>query len=331
APQQTGGIEPAETHRQYELGNKIAKFDLTVSITEKKEKLNIAFQYSSKLFKKETMERYVSYLNKILPEIAGETAQQIAGIEILPDEEKKRLLVEFNQQGTQYPGNKTLHQLVTEQAERTPEGIAVSGITGIQGPREPAAALTYRDLEKLGTRLAGSLAARGVGKNALVGILTRRSVEMITGLLGILKTGSGYVPLNPKAPSIRSKQMLRESAAEIVVTTRSLSGIAQKIVPAGKIIYLDDIQKAELKEKEKEKQEKKETNTHTQPPPHYDPSGLAYVIFTSGSTGTPKGVPVTHANLTPLLHWGYKHLGIGTDDGTMQNLSYYFDWSVWEI
>ncbi|MCK4765641.1 MAG: amino acid adenylation domain-containing protein, partial [Candidatus Aminicenantes bacterium] len=149
--------------------------------------------------------------------------------------------------------------------------------------------------------------------------------------LGILKSGSGYVPLDPKAPAARNKFVLEECGTSLLLTTRSILGKSENVVLAGwpgEILFLEQLD--ELKAKEPDVVGGYKSNmSNMSYPAHL--SYTAYVIFTSGSTGKPKGVPITHANFCPLMHWGYEKLGIGPTDRAVQNLSYYFDWSVWEI
>ncbi|HLP57759.1 MAG TPA: condensation domain-containing protein, partial [Candidatus Deferrimicrobium sp.] len=154
--------------------------------------------------------------------------------------------------------------------------------------------ITYFELNKKSELLAQRLIDEGVRPGLIVGLMAERSPEMIAGILGTWKSGCAYAPLNPKAPAARNDYMLAECGAGFLLTNTEIRRL--------------------------------ETHAHAQ-----STIELAYVIFTSGSTGNPKGVPITHANLSPLLHWGYGHLGIGVHERTIQNLSYYFDWSVWEI
>ncbi|MCK4765841.1 MAG: amino acid adenylation domain-containing protein, partial [Candidatus Aminicenantes bacterium] len=144
------------------------------------------------------------------------------------------------------------------------------------------------------------------------------------GILSILKTGAGYVPLNPKAPAERTKYILRECSVKKLLTTRAIFNKSEQLVEwPGQVIFLDDLAsggQGALFEK-----------TAPWTPAKTFAENTAYVIFTSGSTGEPKGVPITHANFCPLMHWGNEFLGLGSQDRVVQNLSYYFDWSVWEI
>ena len=213
-----------------------------------------------------------------------------------------------------YPRDKTIRQLFEAQVERTPTQIAVIG------PSTAAAngvALTYGELNRRTNRLARALRNRGVGANTIVGILVERSVEMIVGILSILKAGGAYLPISPKYPPARKRYMLKDSGARFLLTHRRF----ERDFREDEDICLMALEDEGLYQYEPGNLDSAEAS--------FD--DLAYVIYTSGSTGRPKGVPITHSNLCPLLHWGYEYMGLRPGDRTLQNLAYYFDWSVWEI
>ncbi|MCP5107330.1 MAG: amino acid adenylation domain-containing protein, partial [bacterium] len=290
-----------DAERPYEKQSRHAvKFDITFSAAEEGERLTAGFEYCSRFFKPETIERFITYFRNIVSAVVENRHRRIAEIDIITEAEKRQILVDFNDTGDPYPGDKTIRQLFEEQAARTPHAVAVVH----RSHRTHMSYLTYAQLNKKSNQLAGHLLERGVTPGGIVGLKVERSSEMIIGILGILKTGAAYVPLNPRAPDARNGYILRECGAGVLVTAPEIKecrGPAPATRPRRGTLL-------------------------TQPA-----AGLAYVIFTSGSTGRPKGVPITHANLSPLLHWGYRHLGIGPKDRFIQNLSYYFDWSVWEI
>jgi len=310
--------------------SKISKFDLTLSALEVEGKLELTFEYSTNLFKKETIEKFGRYLKKVVNSIRENPEKRLSRVEIISKEEKKQVLFTFNYTGAGYPGDKTIDQLFEDQVSKTPDGIAVSG-SGVQSPgigaptmemETGANRLTYRELSEKANQVAHYLAQLGVEGKSLVAIMIDRSLEMIFGILGILKAGCGYVPLNPKAPAARVKYIMDECNIHMLVTGSHLIGLpglfdGDQDGYSGSYLCLDEHDSYSSVPH----MERGETHFRD----------LAYVIFTSGSTGKPKGVPITYANLSPLLHWGYKHLGIGPHDRTIQNLAYYFDWSVWEI
>ncbi|MCX6584524.1 MAG: non-ribosomal peptide synthetase, partial [Candidatus Aminicenantes bacterium] len=254
--------------------------------------------------------------NRILSSILENPLQKLWEIEIISPEEKKKILFDFNNTGVEYPTDKTIPELFETQVEKSPDHIAIVEVIH-EWPHQ----LTYRQLNNQSGGLACSLVQQGVGDggNVLVGLMMNRSIDMITGILGITKVGCAYVPLNPKAPATRSKYILCECRAKILVATRRLYEDSENMGRwEGEVIFLENVPPA--------------ITSHSPfPIPNAIPSNFAYVIFTSGSTGEPKGVPITHANLSPLLDWGYRSLEFGVKDRFLQNLSYYFDWSVWEI
>ncbi len=289
----------------YKYENRTAKFDLTLLATEVGEKLFFVVEYGTKLFKEETINKYIRYFQAIIASLVAEPSIQLSEIAILAEEEQRQLLYDFNDIVPDYPIDKTLHGLFAAQAAKTPRSIAVV----FEGEE-----VTYEELNQRADHLARILIAKGIKKPGLIGLMADRSLEMISGILGILKTGCGYVPLNPDAPLDRSKYMLAECGVELLLAARGCPdlGIETLVLPSVSESGVDE--------------------PDVRPPVlQGSPVDLAYVIFTSGSTGKPKGVPITHANLSPLMHWAYRTMRIGANDRTLQNVSYYFDWSIWEI
>jgi amino acid adenylation domain-containing protein len=309
-----------------------AKFDLAFVVEEKGESLSLEVEYCTKLFKAKTIGRFISYFKKILSVVIADPGIDISGIDMLSAEEKQRILTEFNDSVPPYPVDKTIPLLFSEQAARTPDSIALTVWdfeTRSENEIEPGPVLTYKQLNGQAHRLAAILIKKGVSPGKLVGIMAKSSLEMIVGIIGILKTGCGYVPLNPKAPVSRNLFMMEECGVKLMLTTHALEKEVETYENSQvETIFIDDIYNSVEVWGDVPGIEHTDLMNQTQ---SALPGDLAYVIFTSGSTGNPKGVPITHANLCPLLHWGYRDLGIGTDDRVIRNLAYYFDWSVWEI
>jgi tyrocidine synthetase III len=277
----------------YETG--ISKFDLTIVGKEEQEKIYLQLEYNTKLFKPENIDRLIGNYKQVVSEILKGTDKKISEIEIITPEEKQRLLNEFNNPEPQYEVDKTLHGLFEEQVEKTPNHIALQGMTGN---------LTYSRLNEKADSLAVKLAVQGVEPGDIVGLKTERSLEMLIGILGILKAGAAYLPINPKNPEQRTRYMMDDSSAKLLLTEVEI-----KEITGGT-----------------------ETESASAPTKSYkEADRLAYIIYTSGSTGEPKGVPMAHRNVSPLLHWGFDALGLGEKDRVIQNLAYYFDWSVWEM
>ncbi|NIM13759.1 MAG: amino acid adenylation domain-containing protein [Candidatus Aminicenantes bacterium] len=304
--------QPTPSPEAGEIEQRIAKFDLILGVTQEGSHLSCGFDYCTKLFKPETIEKFARYFCKIVTAVVKNPGQKLLQIDLLSEEEKQQLLVDFNDTELPYPNDKTLPQLFARQAARTPDGIA---LIGTKAGNVFNVTYTYQQLNQETNQLAHYLLQQGAAQNELVGLLVDRTPEMIIGILGILKAGCGYVPLNPKGPESRLKYILEECSARLLLT---LSHLMDKNHWFDNCIYIDEVTRYP-------------DMAVTEAKTRILPDHLAYAIFTSGTTGKPKGVPIKHANLSPLLHWGYRHLGIGSSDRIIQNLSYYFDWSVWEI
>ncbi|MCP4148934.1 MAG: amino acid adenylation domain-containing protein, partial [bacterium] len=296
----------------YEI--KTAKFDLTLQGTESGEQMEFGLTYTTKLFKEETIRRFITYFKRIVSRVLEEPGAKLAEIDILAPEEKQRVLYDFNDTAAQYPAAKTLHRLFAEQVERTPANIAIK-------PQ----ALTYLQLDEAAARLARHLQARGVGENDLVAILVDRSIEMITGILAILKAGGAYLPIHPHQPGERITFILDDSSVNLLLTTTSA---AENITFREEILYLDEME-------QKTTEEAHPTPIREAPPlttgGTATPARLAYIIYTSGSTGTPKGVMVEHRAVVNILTALQKRYPLLETDTYLFKTSYVFDVSVTEI
>ena len=217
-------------------------------------------------------------------------------------------LVEWNDTQAEYPKDKCIHQLFEAQAERTPEAVAV-----VFEDQQ----LTYRELNAQANQLAHYLRKRGVEPEVLVGICVERSLEMVVGLLGILKAGGSYVPLDPDYPKERLAFMLEDADVPVILTQQRL--IERLPQHGAKVIALDAQGEVIARE------------TEENPVSGVTTENLAYAIFTSGSTGRPKGVQISHASVVNLL--GATHSSFHFDERDVWTVvhSYAFDFSVWEI
>jgi len=284
----------------FDYETRISKFDLTLMAVEKDDNLLFIFEDCTGLFKEETIRRFTGYFSKTVSTVIESPGIRISEIEIIGEEEKNRVLYEFNGTTADYPKDKMIHRLFEEQVERTPDNTALHGCMIVWMDGEEGS-ITYKELNERCNRLAGWLIKKGVQPETMVGIMIERSIEMIVGILGILKSGAAYLPLNPEQPGARTHLMMADTGAKLLISTDNLKEL-HNLLPSQLPGF-----------------------------PLLQATTLAYVIYTSGSTGIPRGVLVTHANFSPLVHWGYKYLGLSSSDRTVQNLSYYFDWSVWEI
>ncbi|HLP46047.1 MAG TPA: amino acid adenylation domain-containing protein, partial [Candidatus Kapabacteria bacterium] len=253
--------------------------------------------YCTKLFKKETIARFIIYFKKIAALVAQNPDLKIKDIEIISREEKKQLVVDFNQTAAAYPHDKTIMQLFAGQAEKSPDHIALIGpVQPVQLVRHFN--LTYRQLNEQSDRVANLLVNKGILADDIIGIMMERSIEMITAILGIFKSGGAYLPIDPKYPPERIAYMLKDSNAKIVLNMDHFDLNSLKGCPRRRFHH----------------------SNH-----------LAYIIYTSGSTGKPKGVMVEHTGM--INHIGAKviDLQITKDSVIVQNASHTFDISVWQF
>ena len=218
---------------------------------------------------------------------------------------------QFNSTDKEYPDNVTIQELIEETVAMYPDETAViCDQDKVLGPLP----MTYGQLNQKVNQLAHLLRAEGVGPEHVVGIMLERSFAMVIGILGIIKAGGAYLPLSPENPPDRTRYMLEDSGAVILLVQKNT---ADKISFQGKTINLEDPQIYEGPA-----QNPKVNNT---------PGDLAYVIYTSGSTGKPKGVMIEHRSVINRLTWMQNAYPINTDDVILQKTPYYFDVSVWEL
>ena len=292
--------------------NQRIKFDLSLFLeeieTEKGSYLEGFWEYDGDLFTPERITRMVGHFQTLLKGIVANPQQTVGELPLLTESEEQQLLVEWNQTQTSYPDHYCIHQLFEEQVVKIPDAIAV-----IDGEKS----LTYEQLNQKANQLAYYLQNLGVKTEDLVGICIERSVLMIIGLLGILKAGAAYIPLDPNYPSERLAYMLEDSAVSVLLTQENLVDTLPNYL--GTIFCLD--------------QDGKILDHHPQDNLLHPMTSenLAYVIYTSGSTGKPKGVLIQHQSLLNLVSWHQNAFDITTIDRVTQLAGIAFDASVWEI
>jgi amino acid adenylation domain-containing protein len=290
----------------YEYNAQVARFDLTLMCIDIPGNLKFTIEYSSGLFKESTIQRYISYFKELLSGLLADYNRNLWEIEIIPREEKQQILFDFNHTHADYPRDKKIHELFVEQVEKRPNQVAlVEPKSQIPNPKGVGGniSITYNELNGQSNQLADLLKQKGVGVDAIVGIMMERSIEMIIGILGILKAGGAYLPIDPGYPQERIDYMLKDSAARLLVTTDDISSSAssavKSLLPA---------------------------TGHRQPA-----TSLAYIIYTSGTTGRPKGSLIGHRNLVRLLVNDRFPFDFGPADIWTMFHSYCFDFSVWEM
>ncbi len=285
-----------------------AKFDFTLYLTETPGGgLDGMIVYTTDLFDEPTMERLAGHFRSLLDAATAAPGTRLSQLELLTDAERQQILVDWNGVATDAPDRLTIHQLIEEQAGLRPDALAVTCGAG---------SLNYRELNEQANQLAHSLRERGVGPGSLVALCLDRSPEMISVLLGILKSGAAYVPLDPDYPTDRLCYMVEDSATPLVITS---SAHADRL-PATTPRLLIDRDRAVVARQ-----------PVTDPEPWAGPEDLAYTIYTSGSTGRPKGVQIEHGALRARMRETRRELELTHHDRVLQFASIAFDSSVGQM
>ena len=294
---------------EYNLESTMTKFDLTFSAFENKDEILFSIEYNTSLFKRETIKRLSVHLQNLIKIITVDKHILLRNIDILSKEERDKILYEFNNTDADYPRDKTIQQLFEEQVKRVPDKIA------LVFEKE---SLTYRELNEQSNQLAKLLKELGVKPNCIVGIMVERTPAMLIGILGILKSGGAYLPIDPNYPEERTRFMLEDAGVELLLTQPWLN---EKMAFNGEVIILDEAMF------DKGGEEVTETQLATVS----SPNDLAYVIYTSGSTGKPKGVMVEHKSVVNLLYGMKKNYPLQADDAYLLKTAYTFDVSIPEL
>ncbi len=301
----------------YPADYRISKFDISIEAAESGSEIQLSVEYATHLFQASTIERMMKSYLAILGAFCGDRTMALADIPLIPEVELA-LLESWNATEAAYQEAKTIQQLFEEQAERTP------GATAIVFEQQR---VSYAELNERANRLAHTLRADGIGKDTIVGLMTERSVEMIIGLLAVLKAGGAYLPLDPEYPVDRLAYMLADSGAVLLLTQPLLEEKVKEVTAAG---YTGAImQLGRGGEYSDEALADNDAANHLGVVSRH--TDLAYVIYTSGSTGKPKGVMLEHRGIASLQVVWSSDFGIGPGDRVVQFASASFDASVWEL
>jgi amino acid adenylation domain-containing protein len=269
------------------------------------EQLAIHLHYDAARFSREAMIRLSGHIRLLLETIVARPDVRLGDLELLTEPELHRQVVEWNATEVNYPRDTCLHQLVAEQALRTPDSVVSDG----------RSRLSFAELDDRAGRLASRLRELGAGPDELVGVCMERSTDLVVALLGILKSGAAFLPLEPDQPRQRLALMLSEARPRVVLTTTKDH---HALPPSAPILRLDS-----------------ERDSWMSCPPTVatdcGPDNLAYVLFTSGSTGVPKGVMVEHRSLVNQLLWLCDSFRLTSADHLLQKTPLGFDPALWEL
>ncbi len=283
----------------YDFEYKIAKFNLVLVAYEMDDRIHFKFDYSTALFKRTTVEIMGRYFVNILRSLIANPNTVLQDIQLITEEERTKLIYEFNATESEYPEERTIQQLFAEQVDQTPDCLAVVN------DRE----VTYKELDVLSDQLARMLVVKGVKEESIVGIMADHSIELIVGILGILKANGAFLPIDPDYPEKRIKYLLTDSGCKVLLTqSHLLDGITEYVENhmgedrpgkdsaednfTGEVICLDNLEKSITGEGELTG--------------GCGPENLAYVIYTSGSTGLPKGTLVQQRGVVNYITWAKK-------------------------
>jgi amino acid adenylation domain-containing protein len=299
--------------------NGSAKWDLNITLIPRAEQslgrreavknngITLAWEYSSDLFDEATMKHWMRAYQNLLQGVAAGQQQLINDLPLLSSEEQEFILSQNRQTAPAVLPENALHELFEEQVEQEPEATAIVF---------EQQSISYGELNRQANRLAHYLRKIGVGPEVRVAMYLERSLEMVVGILGILKAGAAYVPLDLNQPAERLAYVIQDAATPVLLTQQELCKDLPKHI--AEVVCLDD---SAIFTGEEE----------CNPGSTSAPTNTAYVIYTSGSTGTPKGVEVTHRNVVRLFHATRQWFNFGPADVWTLFHSYAFDFSVWEL
>ena len=272
------------------------------------QRLSLLLNYDTALFGRDTAERMAAWLETVLAAIAADPNRSVRDLCGLTRDERRQVLLEWNDTAAEFPADRCLPELIDERARRSPHAVAVTTATGTD--------LTYAGLTARANRLAHHLVAHGAGPDVRVVVCLERGADLVVAQLAVLKAGGAYVPLGPDVPPARAAFVAADAAATLVVTRRSI----RLPWPEGVEVVRLDEDAAEIG-----------VRPDRAPVTATRPENLAYVVYTSGSTGQPKGVMVEHRNLVQLCTWQARAYGIEPGDTSAHLAALGFDASVWEV
>ena len=282
-----------------------AKFDLSLYIVESNS-THFKLEYNTKLFSRDFARRLIGHFLQICAAAVRAPETELRKLSMLTEDERKLILETWN--ATQGPiPNTTIHALFEKQCLNASNSTALI----FEGTR-----LSYSELNQRANQVAHLLRERGVQRDTLVGLCMERSVELVVALLGILKSGGAYVPIDPTYPSERVQFMLEDAGVSLLLSQSHLSSRLSEF--SGHILFLD-------------KRDETESFSIENPEPINAPDDLAYCIYTSGSTGKPKGALNSHRGVCNRLLWGQDKYPIGAGDKLLQKTPFSFDVSAWEF
>lgn len=278
-------------------------YDFNILFTPE-DKLWIILQYNKNLYDRTSIKTLLEFLERVIDQVIENEEIDIEEIDLLSEGVRDTILYEFNKTEADYPKERSIISLFEEQVQKTPDALAI--ISNEE-------TISFAELNKRANQLAHFLWNRGVGRDKIVGLMVHRSIEMFIGIVGTLKAGGAYLPLDPNYPEDRVRFIIVDCQAYCLLTQ---GHILEGLDFEGGVIDLD-----------LEPFSTEDSNLDSTP----TPMDLAYVIYTSGSTGNPKGVMITHHSVINRINWMQKQYPLTESDIILHKTPITFDVSVWEI
>ncbi|HEX2206430.1 MAG TPA: amino acid adenylation domain-containing protein [Longimicrobium sp.] len=270
------------------------KFDLGLAFTPAAGGLRASLQYNADLFERATAERMLGQMARVLEQVAADADVPLSRLALLDGAERARVVEEWNRTAADFPAHETIHGCFERQAAVTPEATAVV---------YEGASLTYRELDARANRVAHHLRRLGVGPEVRVGLCLERGLDVLPAMLGVMKAGGAWVPLDPSHPAERMRYVLDDAAVSVLLTQDRL--MDRIPTPGGVAVVSIDGAADRIAAESSDAPESGVTAEN-----------LCYVIYTSGSTGRPKGVAMHHRGVVNYIHWGIRHYGADRGNGS---------------
>jgi amino acid adenylation domain-containing protein len=293
------------------VSNGRAKFDFFLNVIDKNGEMILDCEYRTDLYDGRTIRRWLKHYESLLRNITTKPGHALRDLRVLSEEEQDLLLNKCNDTFRQYDSEAGIHDLVEKQAKTRPDAVAVTSREG---------QISYREMDEKANQIARYLRDRGAGPEQNIGICLQRGVEMIVWLLGIMKSGAVYVPLDAQYPEQRLAYMIKDAGVKLVVTTSEQAKKLSECVEEGRAEVIE----VEREEEEIGKYSRERVNSEA------GGSNLAYVMYTSGSTGEPKGVSIPHRAINRLVT-NTNYIEVRTSDVIAQAATTSFDAATFEI
>lgn len=293
------------TFRKFPFESSMTQFDMFIHVLEINEDMHFKWKYRKDIFKKDTVQRLAEHFIYLLDEITEKMDIPLQDIQMMSEAEMKTILYEFNNTTDEYSYQMTVHEIFEQKVKENPSENAIV---------YKEMTLTYSELDARANQLARTLRKKGVQRNSVVGLIAEPSLEMVIGVLGVLKAGGAFLPIDPTLPISRIKYFLRDSDCQLVLVRNNMK---ERFTFEQEVIRLGDEINC------------KEDGCHLES--INQPEDLAYVIYTSGTTGNPKGVMVEHKNIVNQLIGLIRKLKFNQEMNHLLLAKITFDVSVQQI